>query len=89
MNCEKLFTYIDSLEQKYLNVLEDVCNIESPTNNKQKVDEVGNYFIEMANQKITAIVEKYLGKGKKVSDSTPDQAEFIHLIVSDIKADLM
>ena len=39
--------------------------------------------------KITAIVEKYLGKGKKVSDSTPDQAEFIHLIVSDIKADLM
>ena len=51
MNCEKLFTYIDSLEQKYLNVLEDVCNIESPTNNKQKVDEVGNYFIEMASQK--------------------------------------
>ena len=39
--------------------------------------------------KITAIVEKYLGKGKKVSDSTPEQAEFIHLIVSDIKADLM
>ena len=39
--------------------------------------------------KITAIVEKYLGKGKKVSDSTPEQAEFIHLIVSDIKSDLM
>ena len=39
--------------------------------------------------KITAIVERYLGKGKKVSDSTPEQAEFIHLIVSDIKADLM
>ena len=39
--------------------------------------------------KITAIVEKYLGKGKKVSDTTPDQAEFIDLIVADIKADLM
>ena len=39
--------------------------------------------------KITAIVEKYLGKGKKVSDSTPEQAEFVHLIVSDIKSDLM
>lgn len=39
--------------------------------------------------KITAIVEKYLGKGRKVSDSTAEQAEFIHLIVSDIKADLM
>ena len=39
--------------------------------------------------KITAIVEKYLGKGKKVSDTTPDQAEFVDLIVNDIKTDLM
>jgi molecular chaperone DnaK (HSP70) len=39
--------------------------------------------------KITAIVEKYLGKGKKVNDTTPEQAEFINLIVSDLKADLM
>ena len=39
--------------------------------------------------KITAIVEKYLGKGKKVNDTTPEQAEFISLIVSDLKADLM
>jgi hypothetical protein len=39
--------------------------------------------------KITAIVEKYLGKGKKVSDTTPEQAEFVNLIVSDIKTDLM
>lgn len=39
--------------------------------------------------KITAIVDKYLGKGKKVSETTPDQAEFVYLIVSDIKSDLM
>ena len=39
--------------------------------------------------KITAVVEKYLGKGKKVSDTTPEQAEFINLIVSEIKSDLM
>lgn len=39
--------------------------------------------------KITAVVEKYLGKGKKVGDTTPEQAEFISLIVADIKADLM
>ena len=39
--------------------------------------------------KITTIVEKYLGKGKKVSDTTPEQAEFIYLIISDIKQDLM
>jgi hypothetical protein len=39
--------------------------------------------------KITSIVEKYLGKGKKVNDTTPEQAEFIYLIISDIKAELM
>ena len=39
--------------------------------------------------KITVIVDKYLGKGKKVSEATPEQAEFIHLIVSEIKEDLM
>jgi len=39
--------------------------------------------------KIMEIVERYLGKGKKVSETTRDQAEFISLIVNDIKADLM
>ena len=39
--------------------------------------------------KITAIVDRYLGRGKKVSDATPDQAEFIYLIIGDIKAELM
>lgn len=39
--------------------------------------------------RITAIVDKYLGKGKKVSDATPQQAEFIHLIVDEIKEDLL
>lgn len=39
--------------------------------------------------KITSIVDKYLGKGKKVSDATPEQAEFIYLIVEEIKADLV
>lgn len=35
--------------------------------------------------RIAAIVEKYLGKGKKVSDTTPAQAEFVHLIVEELK----
>ena len=35
--------------------------------------------------KITTIVEKYLGKGKKVGDTTPDQAEFVYLIITDLK----
>ena len=39
--------------------------------------------------KITAIVDKYLGKGKKVSEATIEQAEFIHLINEEIKEDLL
>lgn len=39
--------------------------------------------------RITHIVDKYLGKGKKVSDATIDQAEFISLIVNEIKEDLI
>lgn len=39
--------------------------------------------------KITTIVDKYLGKGKKVSDSTPAQVDLIHLIVEEIKSDLI
>lgn len=35
-------------------------------------------------QKITSIVEKYLGKGKKVSDCTEKQVEQVDLIVSDL-----
>lgn len=39
--------------------------------------------------RITQIIDKYLGKGKKVADTTPDQAELIYLIVEEIKADIL
>lgn len=39
--------------------------------------------------KITAIIDKYLGKGKKISEATPAQVDMIYLIVSEIKADLL
>jgi len=39
--------------------------------------------------KLTSIIDKYLGKGKKVSDATPEQSELIYLIINDIKSDLM
>ena len=35
--------------------------------------------------KITAVVDKYLGKGKKVGECTPEQAEQIDLIVHDLE----
>ena len=39
--------------------------------------------------KITQIIERYLGKNKKINETTPDQAEFVYLIVSDIKSELL
>lgn len=39
--------------------------------------------------KITQIVEKYLGKGKKATEATPDQAELLYLILAEIKEDLL
>ena len=38
--------------------------------------------------RIVKIVEKYLGKGKKISDTTISQAEFVYLIVSELKEEL-
>lgn len=35
--------------------------------------------------KITSVIDKYLGKGKKVIDTTPEQAEFISLILDELK----
>lgn len=35
--------------------------------------------------KITSTIDKYLGKGKKVVDTTPEQAEFISLIIDELK----
>lgn len=39
--------------------------------------------------KITSIIDKYLGKGKKVMDTTPDQAELIYLILDEMKDTLL
>ena len=34
---------------------------------------------------ITQIIDKYLGKGKKIAEATPDQVDHIYLIIQDIK----
>ena len=38
--------------------------------------------------KVTAITEKYLGKGRKVNDCTADQVEQVFLIVEDLKEEI-
>jgi len=50
MACKEVFDKIDELCEKYMDVLEDVCNIESPTLYKEGVDKVGAYFIEIAKE---------------------------------------
>lgn len=35
--------------------------------------------------RITTVVDKLLGKGRKVADTTPDQAEFVFLINEELK----
>ena len=52
------------------------------------VGELMNKNPQFYGPRITQIVDKYLGKGKKVSDATIDQAEFISLIIDEIKAEL-
>lgn len=58
MICDKLFEIINSLEEKYLQFLVDVCDIESPTEYKEGVDKVGKYFIEKAKEKGWKIEEQ-------------------------------
>lgn len=49
MDCQKLFSVINEMNDAYCDIWEDVCNIESPTDYKNGVDAVGNVFIKMAN----------------------------------------
>ena len=48
MLCTQLFRAIEERREQYLQILEDVCNIESPTACKSGVDAVGAYFTEIA-----------------------------------------
>lgn len=47
----RLFDQVDLLNEKYIKVWEDVCNIESPTDFKEGVDAVNAYFIKMAEER--------------------------------------
>ncbi len=48
MKCEKVFDKIDELYEEYVGIWEDVCNIESPSEYKEGVDKVGEYFVNLA-----------------------------------------
>ena len=48
LNYQEIFNLVEKTGKEYISVWEDVCNIESPTNYKQGVDKVGNYFADLA-----------------------------------------
>ncbi len=44
----EVFEKIEELTEKFIDIWEDVCNLESPSDYKKGVDEVGAYFITLA-----------------------------------------
>ena len=47
----KAFEQIVQSEKYFIDFLQDVCNIESPTNHKEGVDRVSTYFADWAKNK--------------------------------------
>lgn len=45
---EKVFLEIDRLKDKYIDMLADICNIESKSSDKEGVDKVGDYLCNVA-----------------------------------------
>ncbi len=50
MECKELFACIDSLYEEYTEKWVEVCNMETPTMNKELVDKLGDYFVNFAKQ---------------------------------------
>ena len=55
MDLEHLRSVVERLQAKYVDVWEEICNIESPTMNKAAVDKVGEYCIRLAKERGWAV----------------------------------
>jgi len=51
MNKEQLFAKIEELYDFYLDVWEDICNIESPSRYKEGIDRCSAYFVKLAEER--------------------------------------
>jgi len=51
VNTKAVMETVEALYSQYLDVLEDVCNIESPTADKAGVDAVGEYIVSWAKKR--------------------------------------
>ncbi len=74
MKCKEVFEAIGSLNERYLDILEAVCNIESPTDFKRGVDAVGEYFLNMAKSRgwHTEVFEQEVSGNVVVITLNPD-----------------
>jgi len=68
MECTELFSIIDSLNEKYVKVFSDVCDIESYTPDKAGVDRCADYFVALAKELGFSVrKEKMVHSGDPVS----------------------
>lgn len=77
----ELFKQIEELNEKYIKVWADVANIESPSNYKKGVDEVNEYFINIAkenNWEIEVFEQERLGNAVCIT-MNPDKERVITL----------
>ena len=61
-----------------------IANIPGSSDSKGETEE-GIKFREYWQPRISQIIEKYLGKNKKIRDASRDQVEAIDLIITDLK----
>lgn len=77
MEQETLFSYIDQLYERYLDLWEEICNIESPSDCKSGVDAVGKYCIAIADKhgwKVEVLPQKIAGDAVCIT-MNPDSGE--------------
>lgn len=71
----------DELMKEFNNI---IANIPGSTDPKAETED-GKKFKEYWQPRIAQCIEKYLGKGKRISNATRDQVEAIDLIITELK----
>lgn len=71
----------DELMSEFNSLVDSIPGSSNPSTDSEE----GKKFLEYWMPRITQIIEKYLGKGKKVSQCTRDQVEQLSLIVIEVK----
>ena len=83
MNVQNVFDKIDALNPQDTRIWEEVCNMESPTDDKARVDAVGNYFLKMAEKQGWEIeVEEYAQAGNVICITMNPQAKAAPVCIS-------